>query len=226
MNLQKRLGSVHALLFIAPFDSLAIAIKKTLFATQRDSAGVEAERQEWLEWVDTLTADDIDHLVFIDESCAKTNMTPLYGWSKAGSRCYGRAPCSWQRFTMLSSIRINGSTESIIFEKGLDKSIFEYFMREVLGPELNAGDIVIMDNCRAHKIDFSELEAQGIKIKSLPRYSPDLNPIELFWGQVKNKLRKAEARTFTELWYESSMAHLEVTAENARGWFKGCGYCH
>lgn len=127
---------------------------------------------------------------------------------------------------MLSSIRLDGSTESIIFEKGLDKLTFEYFINDVLSGVLKKGDILIMDNLRAHKIDFSRLKSKGVEIKSLPRYSPDLNPIEMMWSQIKAKLRKVQPRDFYSLWREVSIAHLDVTSENARGWFKGCGYFH
>ena len=184
------------------------------------------ERQEWQDWMNTLSEDDLDHLVFLDEACAKTNMTPLYGWSGKGERCYGHAPCTWKRYTMLSSMRLNGSVENYLFEKGLIKEVFEDFIYNILRPELHSGDIIICDNCRAHKINFNKLEKYGIKVKFLPRYSPDLNPIEMMWSQIKNKLRKAEPRTRFDLWREVSIAHLDVTAENARGWFKGCGYFH
>lgn len=172
----------------------------------------------------SLNEEDLQHLVFIDESCAKTNMTPFYGWSKRGERCHGHAPCAWKRYTMLSSIRLNGTTESILFENGLDKKTFSEYVYDVLLPELREGDMVIMDNLRAHKIDFERLALKGVHVKNLPRYSPDFNPIEMMWSQIKGKLRKAEARNFWDLWREVSIAHLDVTSENARGWFTGCGY--
>lgn len=127
---------------------------------------------------------------------------------------------------MLSSLRMDGSNENILFEQGLDKETFRYFIKDVLSPGLKSGDIVIMDNCSAHNIDFSELEAKGISVKRLPRYSPDFNPVEMMWSQIKGKLRKKEPRDFLELWREVSIAHIEVTSENASGWFKGCGYFH
>lgn len=125
---------------------------------------------------------------------------------------------------MLSSIRLNGSTESIIFEKGLTKSTFKEYINEVLLHALHPCDILIMDNLRAHKIDFSNIEKKGIKVKSLPRYSPDLNPIEMMWSKVKATLRKSQPRDFDSLWREYSIAHLDITADDAKGWFKGCGY--
>lgn len=125
---------------------------------------------------------------------------------------------------MLSSIRLDGSTESIIFEKGLDKETFKGFINDVMLKALKPGDILIMDDLRAHKIDFGQLEKKGIEVKPLPRYSPDLNPIEMMWSQIKAKLRKSQPGDFYSLWREYSRAHIEVTAENAKGWFKGCGY--
>lgn len=176
--------------------------------------------------MDNLTPDEIEHLVFLDESCAKTNMHPNYGWAKKGERCFGHAPCTWQRYTMLSSLRLDGSTESILIDKGLTKEEFRYFIYDILKPELKKGDIIILDNCRSHKIDFQKLERKGVKVKFLPRYSPDYNPIEMMWSKIKNHLRKTQPRDDLSLWREFSIAHLDVTAENARGWFKGCGYFH
>lgn len=91
---------------------------------------------------------------------------------------------------------------------------------------MKKGDIIILDNCRYHKINFKKLEIKGVKIKFLPRYSPYYNPIEMMWSKIKNYLRKAQPRDDLNLWREFSIANLDVTAENARGRFKGCGYFH
>lgn len=206
--------------------SLATHIKKTLYASQRLSEEVIREREEWQKWMKSLTEAELKHLVFIDESCAKTNMTPFYGWSKTGERCYGHTPCAWKRYTMLSSLRLDGASESILFENGLDKKTFTEYIYDVLLPTLKEGDVIVMDNLQAHKIDFSGLETKKVSMKNLPRYSQDYNPIEMMWSQIKNKLQKAEPRNCLELWREVSIAHLEVTSENSRGWFKGCGYLH
>lgn len=104
--------------------NLVTHIKKTVFASQRLKDEITRERAEWKNWMKSLDEEDLQHLVFLDESCAKTNMTPFYGWSKRGVRCYGHAPCSWKRYTMLSSIRLDGTTENILFEDGLDKKHF------------------------------------------------------------------------------------------------------
>lgn len=91
-----------------------------------------------------------DRLVFIDEAAAKINMTPLYGWSPRGKRCYRRAPCNWSTTTMLSSIQLDGKNEGIIFNGGVTKEIFKEYIGNVL-PTLNSGDIIVVDNMRSHK---------------------------------------------------------------------------
>lgn len=183
------------------------------------------KRKEWICWQARCKS---EHLVFIDESAAKTNMAPLYGRSLKGERCYGHAPASWSTITMLSSIRQSGANENVIFDGCVNKAIFKDFIEQQLLPTLYKGDIIIMDNHKAHKIKFNlkKFKKYGVTIKYLPPYSPDLNPIEMMWSQVKGKLRHAQARTYFDLWREVSIAHLDVTSENAQGWFRGCGYIH
>lgn len=95
---------------------------------------------------------------------------------------------------MLYSLCLDDSTENILFENGLDKETFKYFLNNILFQKLNDGYFLIMDNCRAHKINFNKLEDKEIPIKPLPRYSPDLNPIEMMLSKIKTKLRKKEYR--------------------------------
>ncbi|MDR3358131.1 MAG: transposase [Desulfovibrio sp.] len=85
-------------------------------------------------------------LVFIDESSAKTNMNTLRGRALRGEHCHGRVPGSWQTTTMISSIRVNGSTECIVFEGAIERRMFRAYMRESLLPVLKRGDIVVLDN--------------------------------------------------------------------------------
>ena len=179
----------------------------------------------FVEWMETCQP---EHLVFVDEAAAKTNMTPLYGWSPKGKRCYGRAPCNWSTTTMLSSIRLNGKSEGIIFDGGVTKGIFREYIEDILLPTLNPGDVIIMDNLRAHNADFNwrKFKRRKVKIMRLPPYSPDLNPIEMMWSVVKNKLRRASPQDDISMWREVSYAHLDVTAEMAHGWFKNIGYIH
>ncbi len=103
---------------------------------------------------------------------------------------------------------------------------FLLYVREVLCPKLWKGAVVVMDNLSAHKAKAVRalIEAAGARLEYLPPYSPDLNPIELAWSKLKGHLRKAAART-TETLYAAIAAGLQtLSADNARGWFKHCGY--
>lgn len=171
---------------------------------------------------------EIERLVFIDESAAKTNMTPLRGWSPKGERCYGHAPGKWKTSTMLSSIRSSGECKYYLVEGGVNKIIFKEYIEEYLLPTLPENSILIMDNCKAHKnaLDEQLLEEHKVSIKYLPPYSPDLNPIENMWSKIKSELRREQPRNEWELWGKVDQAHKNVTEENALGWFRGCGYFH
>lgn len=152
-------------------------------------------------------------------------MCPLRGRSFRGERCNGSAPGSWRTTTMLSSLRMKGATECVVFEGAVDRAMFSAYMDEILLPTLHSGDIVILDNLSVHKgFDTSKFIAQGITMKYLPAYSPDLNPIEKMWSKVKTKLRECQATEPDTLFQAIGEAFRSITASNAQGWFESCGY--
>ena len=166
-------------------------------------------------------------LVFLDESGAKTNMTRLRGRAKAGRRCVDDTPHGhWCTTTMISSVRLDGSTACMAIDGATDKEIFREYVRQVLVPTLRTGDIVIFDNLPAHKdCDAMNLiHAAGAMTLPLPVYSPDLNPIEKMWSKVKEFLRSAKARSFEALLNAIANALQTVTEQDAQGWFNSCGY--
>ena len=107
-----------------------------------------------------------------------------------------------------------------------DTEVFQTYVREILGPTLRPGDVVVMDNLGLHKSQATlDLITQtGAQVLFLPAYSPDLNPIEKMWSKVKNFLRGAEARTQTALIEAIGLALQTVTAQDAMNWFASCGY--
>ena len=78
-------------------------------------------------------------------------------------------------------------------------------------PVLKPGQIVILDNAKAHKVAGvrERIEGAGARVLYLPPYSPDLNPIEMAWSKVKQFLRKAQARTVEAL-YEAIAQALQT----------------
>lgn len=154
-------------------------------------------------------------------------MTRLYGRSMGGNRCRDHAPGGrWERTTILSALRENGETCSLIFEGALDRRIFDAYIEKFLGPTLHPGDIVVMDNLNVHKSERAQaiIASRGAQCMFLPEYSPDLNPIEKMWSKVKQILRGIKARSRQELDAAIGQALDMVTAADAKGWFKSCGY--
>ena len=166
-------------------------------------------------------------MIFLDESGAKTNLTRLRGRAPRGQRVHGRRPQGhWQTTTMISSIRLDGSTACLALEGATDTESFRTYVQALLLPTLRPGDIVIMDNLSPHKSDptlalITQVEAE---VMFLPAYSPDFNPIEMMWSKLKNFLRGAEARTQAELITAIGKALAKITPRDAMNWFAHCGY--
>ena len=170
---------------------------------------------------------DLTRLVFVDESGAKTNMTRLYSRAIAGKRAIDNTPCGhWCTTTMISSVRLDGSTACMVVDAATSKDIFEAYIEQILLPTLKAGDIVILDNLSAHKSRHARelIQSVGAELWYLPAYSPDLNPIEKMWSKIKSILRTLKARTKEALIHAIAKALEMVTAGDAKGWFGSCGY--
>lgn len=132
----------------------------------------------------------------------------------------------WQTTTLISSIRLDGSTACMAIEGATDTEVFQAYVRTTLCPALRPGDIVVMDNLSPHKNEgtLGLIEAMGATVSFLPAYSPDLNPIEKMWSKVKQSLRSAEARTAEALTAAVAAALGTVTRQDAINWFASCGY--
>jgi transposase len=154
-------------------------------------------------------------------------MTRLRGRAPRGTRCHASAPCGhWQTTTMISSIRLDGTTATMTIPGATDTEVFRAYVAEVLCPSLRPGDFVIMDNLAPHKSDptLDLIRRAGAEVLFLPAYSPDLNPIEKMWSKVKTSLRSAEARTPEDLIPAIAAALAKVTPKDALHWFASCGY--
>jgi transposase len=170
---------------------------------------------------------DPARLIFLDESGAKTNLTRLGGRAPRGQRVHASAPQGhWQTTTMISSLRLDGSSACLTLEGATDTEVFRAYVREVLSPTLRPGDVVILDNLSPHKSEptLDLIRQAGAEVLFLPAYSPDLNPIELMWSKVKTCLRAAQARTAEALIQAIAAALATVTAQDAINWFAHCGY--
>ena len=156
-------------------------------------------------------------------------MTRRYARALRGERAHGSAPGGWQRLTVLGALSGEGMVAAMSIAAATTTRVFLAFLEAVLIPELrrrHPGATVLMDNLSAHKpkaIDKVLTEA-GFKLLYLPRYSPDLSPIEPGWSKLKNALRTAEARTSEALDAALAPALDSITPADANGWFNLCGY--
>ena len=170
---------------------------------------------------------DVNNLVFLDESGVNTNMTRHYARSKTNERAVDstpvNTPCST---TILSSVRLEGKTVYTIYRGGTTAERFSEYLKNTLLPTLSRNDIIVMDNMRSHhaKTVKEILDASGIRYLYLPPYSPDLNPIEKMWSKVKAYLRKLKIRTVSELPDAIEKAFSAVRPSDCMGWFRSCNY--
>ena len=135
-------------------------------------------------------------------------MTRLHGRSQVGQRCLAKVPYGhWQSATFIAALRQDGLSAPWLVDGPMDGEVFLTYLREVLGPELRPGDLVICDNLASHKVKGVQeaIVACGAELRYLPAYSPDLNPIEMAFSKLKALLRQTAARTWDQL--------LEATAQ-------------
>jgi transposase len=176
-----------------------------------------------------LVADGIDagRLVFVDEMGSNTSLRPLYAWSRRGERAPASVPRNWDRnVTLHSSMTIRGMGPSMAVEGATTGAVFEAYVEEALCPSLSPGQVVVMGNLSAHKGGRTRelIEGAGCELVFLPPYSPDLNPIEQAFCKVKGLLRRAELRARGALIESMGAALSAITARDACGFFRHCGY--
>ena len=173
--------------------------KTTAHAAEQEREDVAAARKAWFEGQLDL---DPTKLVFLDETSVSTNMARRFGWAARGERCRAAVPHGhWKTTTLIAGLRFDGIGAAKTFDGALDGQGFLDYVRNVLGPTLSEGDVVVMDNVRTHKVAGVRelLAARGAKVLYLPPYSPDFNPIEKCFAKIKAFLRKAAARTLDAL---------------------------
>src|SRR5438128_1678124 len=150
------------------------------------------------EFTQAVAGIDPAKLVFVDESGATTSLTRTRGRSARGVRVQGLVPGGhWKVTTMIGAVRIDGVATVGSVEAATDGPTFLAFVRDALVPALRGGDVVVMDNLGAHKVNGvrQAIERAGARLLYLPPYSPDLSPIEPCWSKVKAWLRGVGART-------------------------------
>ena len=169
-------------------------------------------------------------LVFIDECGVLTNMARLHGRSPRGERAHASVPCgTWKRVSVLGAIGSAGMIAALSLDAATDSASFAAYLEQVLLPELQTvkpDAVLVLDNLRPHKTAEVQavLEGSGFAYRYLPPYSPDLSPIEPAWAKFKSELREVGARRVDALHAAIGPALGGITAQDAAGFFRHCGY--
>jgi len=150
-------------------------------------------------------------------------MTRLRARCLGGRRIHEATPGGhWKILTLLGAMSYNGMVATMTIEEATDADIFLAYIEQVLCPALKPGDVVVMDNLSAHKVNGVQelIEKAGAEVLYLPPYSPDLNPIEKAWAKLKQLLRSAKARTKEALDQAITEALRRITRQDAKVWFR------
>lgn len=154
-------------------------------------------------------------------------MTRADGRAPAGERVVGSVPQhDGPHVTMLGALGMHGLQAVMTVNGATDADVCRTYVKQVLGPTLATGDIVVMDHVRAHNAVGVQqaLARRGARVLDLPLDSPDLSPIEPCWSKVKTGVRTAQARTREALDTALAAVMVTVSLADAWGWFKHCGY--
>ena len=165
--------------------------------------------------------------MFIDETWTKTNMAPLRGWAPCGRRLPASVPQGrWKTLTFLAALRHDRIDAPWLLDGPINGERFLTYVEKILVPTLAPGDIVIIDNLGSHrgKAIRRAIRSAGAKLFFLPKYSPDLNPIEQVFAKLKHLLRKAAARSFDDI--NTAIGHIleSFTPQECCNYFCNSGY--
>jgi len=165
--------------------------------------------------------------VFLDECGVTTDLLRRYGRSPRGTRLHDHTPCShWQTHTIIAGLRLDGLTAPAVFDGPIDTPTFLAYVDQVLVPTLHPGDVVVLDNLAVHKhpaaVDL--LEAVGARLRFLPPYSPDFNPIEQAFAKLKAFFRAARPRSFDQVCDLMATAIRLFSPSECRNYVRHCGY--
>ena len=200
------------------------ASKKTLFALEQARADIALRRKRWKAWQSRF---DPHRLVFIDETWIRTNMAPLRGWGPKGERVRGFAPHGrWRTLTFVGALRCDRFTAPCVFDGPINGVCFRAYVEQLLVPTLKHGDIVVMDNLGSHKSKAvrAAIKDAGARLWFLPKYSPDLNPIEQTFAQIKHWMRMAQKKNPDDIWRHLGYLVDTIKPQQCANYFQNAGY--
>ncbi len=148
---------------------------------------------------------------------------PLPARSAPGIRC---AVGTLEDHNSRCTLRVGQIAAPCVFNGPMDGPSFRAYVGQFVVQILRRGDIVVMDNLPSHKVAGirQAIEAAGAKLRYLPAYSPDFNPIEQFFAKLKALLRKTAARTVEALITAIAEALNNVSPQECENYLANQGY--
>ena len=206
------------------FRRIGVTVKKTLVAGEQDRPDISRHRKRWRTYQGLI---DPRRLVFIDETWTKTNMTRLRGWAPRGQRLVDKVPQGkWKTATFLAALRNDRIEAPCLFDGPINGERFHAYVEQFLVPTLKPGDVVILDNLGSHKGKAVRrtIRNVGARLVFLPKYSPDLNPIEQVFAKFKTLLRKAGARSYQAISDACGEILAQYPPAECAAYLKNAGY--
>jgi len=193
-------------------------------AREQDRPDISRHRGRWRAYQGLI---DPRRLIFIDETWTKTNMTRLCGWAAKGRRLVDKVPHGhWKTATFLAALRSDRIDAPCLFDGPINGERFKAYVEQFLVPTLKPGDVVILDNLGSHKGKAVRraIRDVGARLVFLPKYSPDLNPIEQLFAKVKAFVRKRAPRSFDAISNDLADAIQAVSPEECANYLVNAGY--
>lgn len=189
---------------------------------------MQRKRLNWTAWRGVIRRTKRrERLVFIDESAVTTSMLRLWGWGQRGERIVDYAPLgAWKTCSLIAAIRPTGWSASMVVEGAVNAETFVAYTEQCLLPTLDPGDIVVLDNVPFHHNARVEtlIRSVGARVRFLPPYSPDFNPIEKAFSAMKSHLRRLAERTYETLVKAIGDIQQAVPSQTCINLFEACGY--
>lgn len=154
-------------------------------------------------------------------------MTRLHGRCRRGQRLVAKIPLArWKTTTFIAALRYDQISAPMVLDGPIDGAWFLAYVEQVLAPTLRPGDIIVLDNLGSHRSDKIRhvIEAHGASLLYLPKYSPDLNPIENAFSKLKAGLRHAAEHSTEALWNRIGALLRHFTPQECANYFSAAGY--
>jgi transposase len=187
--------------------------KKTFYDPERDTVLAAEEKTSYINQLDGVNPED---RVYLDEMGCASNLSPEHGRSPQGERLYDASPTAPGVTVNTAAVLTEKGVEAVLNYTGnLNTDLFIGYLQLCVLHLLTEGKVLIMDNHPVHcaKAVMEFLDSRNVAYVYLPRYSPELNPIEEAFSKIKHTVRKFKPRLPIEI-YNAIRAAIKMVTEN------------